>query len=113
MEVYLDNSATTRVLPEVAELMVKIMCEDYGNPSSLHMKGVQAENYLRYAKETLAKILKVSEKEIFFTSGGTESDNMALMGCAFANSRRGRHIITTQIEHPAILRTIWKRWDIR
>ena len=105
MEVYLDNSATTRVLPEVAELMVKIMCEDYGNPSSLHMKGVQAENYLRYAKETLAKILKVSEKEIFFTSGGTESDNMALMGCAFANSRRGRHIITTQIEHPAILRT--------
>lgn len=101
MEVYLDNSATTRVLPEVAELMVKIMCEDYGNPSSLHMKGVQAENYLRYAKETLAKILKVSEKEIFFTSGGTESDNMALMGCAFANSRRGRHIITTQIEHPA------------
>ena len=105
MEVYLDNSATTRVLPEVAELMVKIMCEDYGNPSSLHIKGVQAENYLRYAKETLAKILKVSEKEIFFTSGGTESDNMALMGCAFANSRRGRHIITTQIEHPAILRT--------
>lgn len=105
MEVYLDNSATTRVLPEVAELMTKIMCEDYGNPSSLHMKGVQAENHLRYAKETLAKILKVNEKEIFFTSGGTESDNMALVGCAFANNRRGRHIITTQIEHPAILRT--------
>lgn len=105
MEVYLDNSATTRVLPEVAELMTKIMCEDYGNPSSLHMKGVQAENHLRYAKETLAKILKVNEKEIFFTSGGTESDNMALVGCAFANNRRGRHIITTQIEHPAVLRT--------
>lgn len=105
MEVYLDNSATTRVFPEVAELMTKIMCEDYGNPSSLHMKGVQAENYLRYAKETLAKILKVNEKEIFFTSGGTESDNMALTGCAFANNRRGRHIITTQIEHPAVLRT--------
>lgn len=105
MEVYLDNSATTRVFPEVAELMTKIMCEDYGNPSSLHMKGVQAENYLRYAKETLAKILKVNEKEIFFTSGGTESDNMALIGCALANNRRGRHIITTQIEHPAILKT--------
>ena len=105
MEVYLDNSATTRVFPDVAELMTKIMCEDYGNPSSLHMKGVQAESYLRYAKETLAKILKVNEKEIFFTSGGTESDNMALIGCALANSRRGKHIITTQIEHPAILKT--------
>ena len=105
MEAYLDNSATTAVFPQVAELMTKIMCEDYGNPSSLHMKGVQAENYLRYAKETLARILKVNEKEIFFTSGGTESDNLALIGCAFANRRRGKHIITTQIEHPAILRT--------
>ena len=104
-EVYLDNSATTRVFPEVAELMTKIMCEDYGNPSSLHLKGVQAENYLRYAKETLAKLLKVNEKEIVFTSGGTESDNMALTGCAFANGRQGRHIITTQIEHPAVLKT--------
>lgn len=105
MEVYLDNSATTRVFPDVAELMKKIMCEDYGNPSSLHMKGVQAENHLRYAKGTMARLLKVNEKEIFFTSGGTESDNMALIGCAFANSRKGRHIITTQVEHPAILRT--------
>lgn len=106
MEVYLDNSATTRVFPEVAELMTKIMCEDYGNPSSLHLKGVQAENHLRHAKETMAKLLKVSEKEILFTSGGTESDNMALMGCAFANRRRGNHLITTQIEHPAILQTM-------
>ncbi len=105
MEVYLDNSATTRVLPEVAELMTRIMCEDYGNPSSLHMKGIQAENYLRHAKETFSGLLKVNEKEIFFTSGGTESDNMALIGCAFANSRRGKHIITTQIEHPAVLKT--------
>ena len=90
MEVYLDNSATTRVLPEVAQLMTKVMCEDYGNPSSMHRKGVEAENYIRYAKETLAKLLKVSEKEIIFTSGGTESDNMALIGCAVANMRRGR-----------------------
>jgi len=82
MEVYLDNSATTRTFPEVAELMTKIMCEDYGNPSSLHMKGVEAEKYLRYAKETLARILKVEERELLFTSGGTESDNMALIGCA-------------------------------
>lgn len=105
MEVYLDNSATTRVFPEVAELMRKIMCEDYGNPSSLHRKGVKAEGYLRYAQETMARLLKVGEKEILFTSGGTESDNMALIGCARANNRRGRHIITTQVEHPAILQT--------
>lgn len=106
MEVYLDNSATTSVLPEVAQLMTKVMCEDYGNPSSMHRKGVEAENYIRYAKETLAKLLKVSEKEIIFTSGGTESDNMALIGCAMANMRRGRHLITTRIEHPAVLQTM-------
>ena len=106
MEAYLDNSATTRVLPQVAELMTKIMCEDYGNPSSLHIKGVQAEQYLRYARETFAKLLKVSEKEIFFTSGGTESDNMALIGAAYANRRRGEHLITTQVEHPAVLQTM-------
>lgn len=106
MEVYLDNSATTRVFPEVAELMTTIMCQDYGNPSSMHMKGVRAEQQVRYAKETLARILKVEEKEIYFTSGGTESDNMALIGCALANNRRGNHLITTQIEHPAILQTM-------
>lgn len=106
MEIYLDNSATTRVFPEVAELMTKIMCEDYGNPSSLHVKGMQAEQYLRGARETFARILKVNEKEIFFTSGGTESDNMALIGCARANARRGKHLITTQIEHPAVLNTM-------
>ncbi len=106
MQVYLDNSATTRVFPEVAELMTKIMCEDYGNPSSMHTKGMQAEQYLRYAKETLARLLKVNEKEIIFTSGGTESNNMALIGCALANNRRGNHLITTKIEHPAILKTM-------
>ena len=106
MEVYLDNSATTRVFPEVAEYMTRIMCEDYGNPSSLHKKGVEAEQHLRYAKETLARILKVNDKELYFTSGGTESDNMALRGVAGAYHRRGRHLITTQIEHPAILQTM-------
>ena len=106
MEVYLDNSATTKAFPEVAELVAKIMCEDYGNPSSLHLKGVQAERYIRYAKETLAKILKVNEKEIIFTSGGTESDNLALIGCAMANRRAGNHLITTRIEHPAVLQTM-------
>lgn len=106
MEVYLDNSATTRCFDEVAALMTQIMCEDYGNPSSLHRKGVQAEKYIRYAKDVIARNLKVNEKEIFFTSGGTESDNLALTGCAYANCRSGRHLITTQIEHPAILQTM-------
>lgn len=65
MEVYLDNSATTRALPQVAELVMKISCEEYGNPSSMHRKGVEAEQYLRYARETLAGIMKVQAKEIF------------------------------------------------
>lgn len=106
MEVYLDNSATTRCFDEVAEFMTKIMCEDYGNPSSLHRKGMQAEQYVRYARETIAENLKVNEKEIFFTSGGTESDNLAIRGCAYANCRSGRHLITTQVEHPAVLKTM-------
>jgi len=105
MEVYLDNSATTKCLPSVAQLMTKIMCEDYGNPSSMHRMGVESEKYVRYAKETIAKCLKVQEKEILFTSGGTESDNIALIGTALANARAGRHIITTRIEHPAVLQT--------
>ena len=84
MEVYLDNSATTMCYPEVGELVYKVMCQDYGNPSSMHRKGVQAEHYIRDAKETLAKLLKVNPGEIFFTSGGTESDNLALIGCARA-----------------------------
>lgn len=102
----MDNSATTRCFDQVAELMAHIMCEDYGNPSSLHRKGVQAEKYTRYAKEVIAGNLKVNEKEIFFTSGGTESDNLALIGCARANCRSGRHLITTQVEHPAVLQTM-------
>ena len=106
MEVYLDNSATTRCFDEVAQLAAKVMAQDYGNPSSMHLKGVESEKYLRHAREVIAKNLKVSEKEILFTSGGTESDNMALIGTAFANQRAGRHLITTQIEHPAILQTM-------
>lgn len=106
MEVYLDNSATTRCFNDVAAFMTQVMCRDYGNPSSLHMKGIQAENYLRYAKETIAKVLKVNEKEILFTSGGTEADNIALIGTAMANHRAGKHLITTRIEHPAILQTM-------
>ena len=106
MEVYLDNSATTRCYPEVGDLVYKVMCQDYGNPSSMHRKGVEAERYVKEAKERLARILKVNTKEIFFTSGGTESDNLALIGAARANKRAGNHLITTAIEHPAILNTM-------
>ncbi len=105
MECYLDNSATTRVSEDVAQYMVKIMTEDFGNPSSMHQKGVEAERYLREAKEIFAKILRCNEKEIIFTSGGTESDNTAILGSAMANHRRGKHLITTRIEHPAVLET--------
>lgn len=106
MEVYLDNSATTKCLENVAKLMTKIMCEEYGNPSSLHFKGVEAERHVRNAKEIIAKTLKVNEKEIFFTSGGTEGDNLAIIGTAMANHRAGKHIITTEIEHPAVIQSM-------
>ena len=105
-EVYLDNSATTRAYDSVGDLVRKVMCEDYGNPSSMHAKGVTAEHYIKEAKETLAKLMKVQDKEIFFTSGGTESDNLALMGAARANRRRGNHLITSAIEHPAVINTM-------
>lgn len=105
MEAYLDNSATTRVLPEVVELMNKIYLEDYGNPSSKHLKGIESERYILDAKEIIAKTLKAKTEEILFTSGGTESDNTALFGVIRANTRRGKHMITTMIEHHAILAT--------
>ena len=102
MEAYFDNSATTKCYPEVAEIVVKTMTEDFGNPSAMHLKGVEAEKYVREAAQTLAKILKVNEKEIIFTSGGTESNNLALFGGADANKRSGNHIITTSVEHAAV-----------
>jgi cysteine desulfurase len=102
LEAYLDNAATTRAYPEVGKLVEKIMCEEYGNPSSKHNKGLEGENYIRYAKEVLAKNMKCKESEIVFTSGGTESNNMALIGAADANKRRGKHIITTCFEHPSV-----------
>ena len=102
MEAYFDNSATTRCYPQVAQIVVKTMTEDFGNPSAMHLKGVEAEKYVREAAQTLAKILKVNEKEIIFTSGGTESNNLALFGGADANKRSGNHIITTSVEHAAV-----------
>lgn len=102
MQVYLDNSATTKVFDSVKDIMVKIMTEDYGNPSSLHYKGVEAEKYIKEAKDIIAKSLRAKSQEIVFTSGGTESNNMAIIGTALANRRAGNHIITSTIEHASV-----------
>lgn len=102
MEAYFDNSATTRCFEEVKDIVVKTMMEDFGNPSAMHQKGVDAEGYVKESARTLAQILKVTEKEILFTSGGTESNNLALIGGALANKRSGNHIITTAVEHAAV-----------
>lgn len=102
MQAYLDNSATTVCEPGVVEKVVQMMSVIYGNPSAMHNKGVEAENYVKEAKEIIAKTMKVQEKEIIFTSGGTESNNLAIMGCAAANHRMGKHLITTKIEHPSV-----------
>lgn len=105
MEIYLDNSATTRVFPEVVECMNDIYLNNYGNPSSKHQKGVDSEKIIKEAKDIISANLKCSPKEILFTSGGTESDNTALIGAMIAGKRKGNHLITTNIEHPAILET--------
>jgi cysteine desulfurase len=102
MEAYLDNSATTSCSPAATDKMVELLTQDYGNPSSMHMKGVIAEKYITEAKKKIAKTLKVEEKELFFTSGGTESNNLAIIGSALANKRAGMHVITTKIEHPSV-----------
>ena len=105
MKAYLDNSATTRAFDEVAQLVAKVMTEEYGNASSVHHMGTMADSRLFSARETIAGTLKVDPSEILFTSGGTESDNLAILGTAKANAWRGKHIITTSIEHPAVLET--------
>lgn len=106
MEAYLDNSATTRCSQTVADKMMEMLVKDYGNPSSLHMKGVTAENAINEAKKKIARTLKVNDKEILFTSGGTESNNLAIIGSAMANHRAGKHIITTVMEHASVSSTM-------
>ncbi len=106
MEVYFDNAATTKVIPEVRDIMVKTMEEEYGNPSSMHRKGVEAENYLKRTREIISRQLKCEPKELIFTSGGTEANNLALIGIAMANRRAGNHIITTKIEHASVINTV-------
>lgn len=102
MEAYLDNAATTRVFPEVRDIMLQVMERDFGNPSSRHTKGIEAEGYITKAVQQIAGTLKCQPKEIILTSGGTESNNMALIGTALANQRAGKHVITTRIEHASI-----------
>ncbi len=102
MEAYLDNAATTRVFPEVRDIMLQVMEKDFGNPSSRHTKGIEAEGYVTKAVQQIAGTLKCQPKEIILTSGGTESNNMALIGTALANRRAGKHVITTRIEHASI-----------
>ena len=106
MEAYFDNSATTKVLDCVKDAVVDAMCVNYGNAAAKHRKGVEAENLIREAKKAIADTLKVQEKEILFTSGGTESNNTALIGTALANRSAGKHLITTGVEHPSIYNTM-------
>ena len=106
MEAYFDNSATTRVLDSVMDIVTKTMTVDYANPAAKHIKGMEAENYIRDARSIIAKTLKVADKEILFTSGGSESNNMALIGTAMANKRAGMHIISTNVEHASIYNTL-------
>lgn len=105
MEAYFDNSATTKVFDDVKDAVINAMTVDYGNAAARHKKGVEAEQLIKEAKKEIADSLKVREKEILFTSGGTESNNMALIGTALANQRAGKHLITTAVEHPSIYQT--------
>jgi len=102
-EIYLDNSATTRQYDEVTSLMAEVASKYYGNPSSLHTKGIEAERLVSGARETIASLLGAQPSEIFFTSGGTESNNLAIVGYLDANPRKGKHVITTKTEHPSVL----------
>ena len=106
MEAYFDNSATTKVFDCVKDAVVHAMTEDYGNAAARHMKGVEAERLIKEARAEIARSLKVQEKEILFTSGGTESNNTALIGTALANQRAGKHLITTAVEHASIYNTM-------
>ena len=102
MEIYFDNSATTRPYDEVIEAVVNAMKTDYGNPSSMHLKGLDAEHIVKDAAESVCRILKCLPEEVVFTSGGTESNNMAIIGSALAKKRSGRHIVVSSVEHASV-----------
>ena len=103
MVIYFDNAATTKVKKEVLEEMLPYFCEEYGNPSSIYNIGRKAKKAIEDAREKVANLIGADKNEIYFTSCGTESDNTALKGIAYKNKEKGNHIITTKIEHPAIL----------
>ena len=103
---YFDHAATSPMHPVAIEKMTTLMNEVFGNPSSIHQYGRKAHEYLEKARQVIAKTLKVKPHEIIFTSGGTEGDNYAIIGAAFANQAKGRHIISTSIEHPAVMETL-------
>lgn len=102
-DIYLDNSATTRPYDEVVDYISRISRDFYGNASSLHTKGIEAEKIIKKSRQIIADTLKAEPKEIIFTSGGTESNNLAVLGYLEANPRKGRHIITSKIEHPSVI----------
>lgn len=102
-DIYLDNSSTTRPFPEVVELMNNIQLEIYGNPSSMHEKGLDAEKIIGEARNQVSELFSGRESEIIFTSGGTEGNNLAIKGSAFRHNRRGMHLITCMTEHPSVL----------
>ena len=114
--IYFDNAATTRALDEVADKVKYMLLENFGNPSSQNMAGVNAENEVIKARKIIAASINAEPDEIYFTSGGTESDNWAIFGTAKGYIRSGKHMITTAIEHPAVLqpmRELEKNgWDI-
>ncbi|PKM54125.1 MAG: cysteine desulfurase NifS [Firmicutes bacterium HGW-Firmicutes-5] len=106
MEIYFDNAATTKVPDKVAQAMLHMLTTNFGNPSSLHQKGFEAEKAIETSRQNLAQALKVNKKEIYFTSGGTEANNIAISGVAVANKRSGRHILVSSIEHPSVKETV-------
>lgn len=103
--IYLDHAATSPIHPEVVQTMLGAITNTYGNPSSIHYAGREARKALDMARENIARSIHAEEKEVIFTSGGTEGDNLAIIGAAMANKEKGKHIITTEIEHHAVLKT--------
>ncbi|GHU62617.1 cysteine desulfurase [Clostridia bacterium] len=103
MEIYFDHAATTVVSEQAVKRVWEVMEKDYGNPSSLHQKGLEAEAYLKKSRESIAKALKVLPQEVYFTSGGTESNNLSLIGLARAKKRQGKHIVVSSIEHASVI----------
>jgi len=104
-KVYMDHSATTPTDPDIAQTMVTYMTEEFGNPSSIHSYGREVKKAVEEAREKVAKAIGATPQEIIFTSGGTEADNAAIIGVATANCKKGNHIITSTIEHHAVLDT--------